>query len=97
MKNNIKYLTLIVIVSIGFLIGCSEFKDKIDDFNIGITNTVFEQNAILELKDYFGNHEDIINTDFTVSFSGVDADKLVNEAGELVIYETDGFIGLKYS
>jgi len=94
MKKNIQYLTLTVTVLLTFLVGCSEFTDKIDDFNIGITNTVFEQSAVIELKDYFGNHEDITNTDFTVTFGGADADKLVNEAGEFTISETDGFIQL---
>ncbi|MFT5213955.1 MAG: hypothetical protein ACI9WV_001679 [Patiriisocius sp.] len=94
MKNNIKYLTLIVAVSLTLLVGCTEFFDKIEDFNVGVTNTVFEQSAVIELKDYFGNHEDITNTDFTVNFSGADADKLVNEAGEFTISETDGFIQL---
>ena len=94
MKNNIKYLTLIVTVSLTLLVGCTEFFDKIEDFNVGVTNTVFEQSAVIEIKDYFGNQEDLISTDLKVAFSGADADKLVNEAGELVIYETDGFIQL---
>jgi len=94
MKKNIQYLTLAATILLTFLVGCSEFTDKIDDFNIGITNTIFEQSAVIELKDYFGNHEDIISTDFTVTFGGTDADKLVNEAGEFTISETDGFIQL---
>ena len=94
MKNNIKYLTLIVTISLTLLVGCTEFFDKIEDFNVGVSNTVFEQSAVIEIKDYFGNQEDLISTDLKVEFSGTDADKLVNEAGELVIYETDGFIQL---
>ena len=94
MKNNIKYLTLIVTVSLTLLVGCTEFFDKIEDFNVGVTNTVFEQSAVIELKDYFGDQENLISTDLKVAFSGTDADKLVNEAGDFTISETDGFIQL---
>lgn len=94
MKNTIKKLTLIVAVSLTFLVGCTEFFDKIDDFNIGVTSGIFEQTAVIELTDLFGNQQDIVNTDFTVEFTGKDADKLVNEAGTSIISETDGFIQL---
>lgn len=94
MKNTIKYLTLTLVVSLTFLVSCSDFLEKIDDFNVGVTNTIFEQSAVIELQDYLGNNDDIINTDFTINFTGPDADKLVNEAGEFIINETDGFIQL---
>lgn len=94
MKKTIKYLAFTFAISLAFLVGCSEFTDKIDDFNVGVTNAIFEQSAVLELKDYFGHQEDITNTNFTLEFSGEDADKLVNEAGEFTLTETDGFIQL---
>lgn len=76
------------------IVGCTKFVEGIDNFKIGVVTEIFEQSAVIELNDYFGNHEDITNTDFTVNFSGADADKLVNEAGEFTISETDGFIQL---
>ncbi|KGL64114.1 hypothetical protein [Polaribacter sp. Hel1_85] len=94
MKNTIQKLTLILVVSFTFLVGCTEFFDKIDDFNVGVTNTIFEQSAVIELQDYFGDQQNIIDTNLKVEFSGADADKLVNEAGEFTISETDGFIQL---
>lgn len=94
MKNTIKYLAFTIAISLAFLVGCSEFTEKIDNFNVGVSNTIFEQSAVLELQDYFGDQANIEATDFTVSFSGADADKLVNEAGEFTLTETDGFIQL---
>ena len=94
MKNTIQKLTLIVAISLTFLVGCTEFFDKIDDFNVGVTNTIFEQSAVIELQDYFGDQQNIIDTNLKVEFSGADAGKLVNEAGEFTLTETDGFIQL---
>ncbi|MEO9572298.1 MAG: hypothetical protein ABJH82_01425 [Polaribacter sp.] len=94
MKNTLQKLSIIVVISFTFLVGCTDFFDKIDDFNVGVTNAIFEQTAVIELQDYFGNQQAIVDTDFTVVFGGADADKLVNEAGEFALYETDGFIQL---
>lgn len=94
MKNIIKKLTLTVTISLTLLVGCSDFFDKIDDFNVGVTNAIFEQSAVIELQDYFGNQQDVVDADLKVEFSGADADKLVNEAGETKLTETDGFIQL---
>jgi hypothetical protein len=94
MKKYIHKKAVILTLAIIAIVGCTKFVDGIDDFKIGVVSEIFEQSAVIELKDYFGNHEDITNTDFTVEFSGADADKLVNEAGEYVISETDGFIQL---
>ena len=94
MKNYIHKKTILLTLAIIAIVGCTKFVDGIDDFKIGVVSEIFEQSAVIELKDYFGNHEDITNTEFTVNFSGADADKLVNEAGEFTISETDGFIQL---
>lgn len=94
MKKYIHKKSIILTLAIIAIVGCTKFVDGIDDFKIGVVSEIFEQSAVIELKDYFGNHEDITNTDFTVTFGGADADKLVNEAGEFTISETDGFIQL---
>ena len=94
MKKYIHKKAILLTLAIIAIVGCTKFVDGIDDFKIGVVSEIFEQSAVIELKDYFGNHEDITNTDFTVTFGGADADKLVNEAGEFTIYETDGFIQL---
>jgi len=94
MKTYIHKKSIILTLAIIAIVGCTKFVDGIDDFKIGVVSEIFEQSAVIELKDYFGNHEDITNTDFTVTFGGADADKLVNEAGEFTISETDGFIQL---
>ncbi|AUC84989.1 hypothetical protein CW731_06670 [Polaribacter sp. ALD11] len=94
MKNTIKYLAFTITISLAFLVSCSEFTEKINNFNVGVTNAIFEQSAVIELKDYFGDQANIVATDFTVTFTGADADKLVNEAGEFTLTETDGFIQL---
>ncbi|WP_347173846.1 hypothetical protein [Polaribacter uvawellassae] len=94
MKNIIKKITIALAVSLTLLVGCTKFFDKIEDFNVGVTNTIFEQSAVIELTDLFGNKQDIIDTDFTIELTGADANKLVNEAGENTITENDGFIQL---
>ncbi|GGG88781.1 hypothetical protein GCM10011416_01390 [Polaribacter pacificus] len=94
MKKYIHKKAVFAAVTILGIIGCTEFTEKIEDFNIGVTNAIFEQTATLELTDVHGNQQDIIDTDFTVVFSGADADKLVSEAGEFAITENDGFIQL---
>ncbi|GGG88800.1 hypothetical protein GCM10011416_01430 [Polaribacter pacificus] len=94
MKKYIHKKAVIAAVTILGVIGCTEFTEKIEDFNIGVTNAIFEQTAVIELTEVFGNQQDIIDTDFTVVFSGADADKLVSEAGEFEIKENDGFIQL---
>ncbi len=94
MKKYIHKKSIILALAIIAIVGCTKFVDGIDGFKIGVVSEIFEQSAVIELKDYFGNHEDITNTDFTVTFGGADADKLVNEAGEFIISETDGFIQL---
>ncbi|GGG88811.1 hypothetical protein GCM10011416_01450 [Polaribacter pacificus] len=94
MKKYIHKKAVIAAATILGVIGCTEFTEKIEDFNIGVTNAIFEQTAVLELKDAFGNQQGIVDTDFTVVFSGADADKLVSEAGEFEIKENDGFIQL---
>jgi len=90
MKKYIHKKSIILALAIIAIVGCTKFVDGIDGFKIGVVSEIFEQSAVIELKDYFGNHEDITNTDFTVTFGGADADKLVNEAGEFIISETDG-------
>ncbi len=94
MKKYIHKKTIILTLAIIAIAGCTKFVDGIDDFKIGVTSEIFEQNAVIQLKDYFGDYQNIIDTDLKVEFSGADADKLVNEAGDLVISETDGFIQL---
>lgn len=94
MKKYIHKKTVIFTLAILGIVSCTEFLDKIEDFNIGVTNAIFEQTAVIELTEVFGNQQDIIDTDFTITFSGADADKLVNEAGEFKINENDGFIQL---
>ena len=94
MKKYIHKKAIILAIAIIGVAGCTKFIDEINDFKIGITNAIFEQTAVLELKDALGNYQGIIDTDFTVTFSGADADKLVSEAGEFNITETDGFIQL---
>lgn len=94
MKKYIHTKTVILVFAMIGIVGCTKFFDKIDDFNIGVASTIFEQSAVIKLTDYSGDQADISNTDFTVTFTGADADKLVNEAGEFALTETQGFIQL---
>ncbi|GGG88792.1 hypothetical protein GCM10011416_01410 [Polaribacter pacificus] len=94
MKKYIHKKAVIVAVTILGIIGCTEFVDKIDDFKIGIASTIFDQNGIIQITDYNGNQSDISNTNFNITLSGADADKLVSEAGELDITANQGYIQL---
>ncbi|WP_189663037.1 hypothetical protein [Polaribacter sp. IC073] len=55
MENTIKYMAFTIAISLAFLVGCNKFTEKIDNFNVSITDAIFEQTAVIELTDLFGN------------------------------------------
>ena len=94
MKKKITKTAIILAFAIIGIVGCTEFTEKIDDFKIGVASTIFDQNAVIQLTDYNQDHAALNNADLSVTLSGADADKFVNEAGENAIGVTQGFIQL---